>query len=162
MQSYKNLSNKRQWQSTIGINEKQFWFLKSKFQDVYEQVFENTLSEKEKNLKQNFIFSTYEDILFFLLFFLKNPLVFDVLGFVFDMNGSNAQRIVSKLMPVLEKTLSDANLIPVRNFTDLNQFREHLKSDTEIIIDATEMSIQRPADYDKQKEFYSGKKNDIR
>jgi hypothetical protein len=160
MVSFKTLKNHRQWQSTIGISEIQFWILKSKFQIVYELFFENTLSAKEKNLKQNFVFSTYEDILFFLLFFLKNPVVFDTLGFIFGMDGSNAQRIVAKLMPILEKTLSDNKLIPVRNFKDLEQFKEHMQSNSEIIIDATEMSIQRPADYDKQKEFYSGKKND--
>jgi hypothetical protein len=160
MVSYKKLSNPRQWQSTIGINEKQFGILNSKFQIVYEKVFENTLSEKQKNLKRNFVFSTYEDILFFLLFYLKNPVVFDTLGFIFGMDGSNAQRIVTKLMPILEKTLSDANLIPVRNFSDLNQFKEIMKTNTEIIIDATEMNIQRPADYQRQKDFYSGKKND--
>ncbi len=162
MPSYKNLTNLRQWQATIGINEKQFWFLKSKFQIVYEKFFETTLSEKQKNLKQNFVFSTYEDILFFLLFFLKNPVIFDTLGFIFSMDSSNAQRIIVKLMPVLEKTLSDEGLLPVRNFSDLNQFREHMKTNTEIIIDATEMNIQRPSDYQRQKEFYSGKKNDIR
>ena len=162
MVSYKTLKKHRQWQSTIAISEKQFWFLKSKFQNVYEKQFENTLSEKEKNLKQKFIFSTYEDILFFLLFFLKNPVVFDTLGFIFGLDGSNAQRIVGKLMPVLEKVLSDEKLIPVRNFKDLEQFKEHMQSNSEIIIDATEMSIQRPADNDKQKEFYSGKKKDIR
>jgi len=158
MPSYRNLSNSRQWKSTIGISEKQFWILTSKFQIVYEKVFENTLSEKEKNLKQNFVFSTYEDILFFLLFFLKNPVVFDTLGFIFGMDGSNSQRIVAKLMPVLERTLSDANLIPIRNFKDLEQFKQHMESNTEIIIDATEMCIQRPADNQKQKDFYSGKK----
>jgi hypothetical protein len=141
MPSYKNLTNLRQWQATIGINEKQFWFLKSKFQIVYEKFFETTLSEKQKNLNQNFVFSTYEDILFFLLFFLKNPVVFDTLGFIFSMDGSNAQRIIVKLMPVLEKTLSDEGLLPVRNFSDLNQFREHMKTNTEIIIDAIEMNI---------------------
>jgi hypothetical protein len=162
MVSYKTLNKHRQWQSTIGISEIQFWILKSKFQIAYEQFFENTLSEKKENLKQNFIFSTYEDILFFLLFFLKNPVVFDTLGFVFGMDGSNAQRIVTKLMPVLEKTLSQEKLIPVRNFKDLNQFKEHIQANSEVIIDVTEMSIQRPVDYQRQKEFYSGKKKDIR
>jgi len=158
MPSYRNLSNARQWKSTIGINEKQFWFLKSKFQIAYETYFLNTLSEKEINLKQKFIFSTYEDIIFFLLFFLKNPVIFDTLGFIFGMTGSNAQRIISKLMPVLEKTLSDNKLIPVRNFKDIEQFKDYMQSDKEIIIDATEMSIERPVDYNKQKELYSGKK----
>jgi len=161
MVSYKTLKNDRQWHSAIGLSEKQFWILKLKFQIVYEKFFETTLAEKEQNLKQNFVFSTYEDILFFLLFFLKNPVVFDTLGFIFGMDGSNAQRIVAKLMPVLENTLSDDKLLPVRNFKDMEQFNEHMQSNSEIIIDVTEMSIQRPADYEKQKEFYSGKKNDI-
>ena len=161
MVSYKTLKKHRQWQSTIGLGEKQFWILKSKFQIVYEKFFESTLSEKEKNLKQNFVFSTYEDNLFFLLFFLKNPVVFDTLGFIFGMDGSNAQRIVKKLMPILERVLMDEKLIPVRNFKDLEHFKEHMQSNTEIIIDATEMSIERPSNYDKQKEFYSEKKNDI-
>ena len=33
---------------------------------------------------------------------------------------------------------------------------------TEVIIDATEREIQRPKDYEVQKEYYSGKKNIIR
>jgi hypothetical protein len=161
MVSFKTLKNHRQWQSTIGISEKQFWILKSKFQISYETFFENSLFAKEKNLKQNFVFSSYEDILFFLLFFLKNPVVYDTLGFIFGMDGSNAQRIVVKHIPVLEKTLFDEKLIPVRNFKDFEQFKAYMQSNTEIIIDATEMTIQRPVDYDKQKEFYSGKKKDI-
>jgi len=158
MVNLKTLKTHRQWQSTIGLGEKQFGILTSKFQIAYEKFFEITLSEKEKNLRQNFVFSTYEDNLFFLLFFLKNPVVFDTLGFIFGMDGSNAQRIIKKLMPVLEKVLSDEKLIPVRNFKNLEHFKEHMQTKTEIIIDATEMSIERPANYDKQKEFYSGKK----
>jgi len=158
MLSYKNLTTARQWKSSVGISEKQFFILKAKFQVVYERVFEITLSEKAKNLNRNFVFSTYEEILFFLLFFLKNPVVFDTLGLIFDMDGSNAQRIVKKLMPILEMTLLDDQMLPARNFTTLEQFKEQMKSDTEIIIDATEMSIQRPSDNETQKNFYSGKK----
>ena len=64
-------------------------------------------------------------------------------------------------MPILEKVLSDDKLIPVRNFTDLEHFKEYMQSNKEIIIDATEISIERPNDYEKQKEFYSVKKNGI-
>jgi len=161
MPSYKELKNPRQWQAAIGISEKQFLFLTTQFQITYQTLFGVSISDKQKNLDMEFIFKTYEDNLFFLLFFLKNPLTFDVLGFIFGTAGSNAQRIIDKLMPVLSQTLSDNQLLPARNFKDLEQFMEHLHSNTEITIDVTEMSIQRPADNQEQKKFYSGKKKDI-
>jgi len=161
MPNYKDLSNPRQWRAAIGISEKQFLILKSACNVTHDKLIGISLSEKEKNLKQKFVFSTYEDVLFFVLFFLKNPVTFDVLGFIFGLDGSTDQRIIANYSKILEETLADCELLPARNFKDLAQFKQLIDSESEIIIDATEMSIQRPAEKEEQKKFYSGKKNDI-
>ena len=44
------------------------------------------------------------------------------------------------------------------NFKNLDEFKEKIGSESEIIIDGVEHSTQRPKDYEKQKEQYSGKK----
>jgi len=55
--------------------------------------------------------------------------------------------------------LDELGLLPARS---PEKAKRKLKEEKRVIIDATERPIQRPQDDDKQTEYYSGKKNDIR
>jgi hypothetical protein len=158
MITFKELSYERQWKSTIGLKKNEFLFLSKLFGQTYEKICQVSISEKSANLSKDFTFSTYEDCLFFVLFYLKNPLVYDTLGLLFGINGSLAQKNLERLLPILEETLRDKNLLPRRNFKDLEDFQNFMEKHQDIIIDATETQIQRPKDSEKQKLFYSGKK----
>jgi hypothetical protein len=48
--------------------------------------------------------------------------IFDALGFIFDLNPSNAEENVKKLLPVLERAQSKLNVLPFRS----------IKSDSEL------------------------------
>lgn len=52
-------------------------------------------------------------------------------------------------------------VLPSRDNKKLNQLIKELNL-KEVIIDATERSIQRPLDNDVQQEYYSGKKSSFR
>ena len=52
-----------------------------------------------------------ENKLFFILFYLKNSPTFDVLGFIFDLNPSNAEENINKFLPVLKRVQSKRNVI---------------------------------------------------
>jgi len=158
MLTYKNINGHRQWKSTVGLSENEFHILTKLFGQTYEKQLGIDIKEKSDNLNQDFIFSTYEDCLFFVLFYLKNPVVFDTLGFMFDTNNSVVQKNFKRLLPILESTLQDKGLLPKRQFTDIEDFKKHLGDEKKIIFDATELPIQRPSDNEKQKELYSGKK----
>jgi hypothetical protein len=150
----------RQWQSTVGVSKTQFEILLTKFQICYETHYKSTLTEIFHNLNiQNPILESYEDCLFFVLFQLKNGLTFDVLGFVFNTDGSNAHRNFERYLIVLEMTLKQEQMLPKRIYETVEDLMKHLADESDLIFDGTEFPIQRPKDNDAQKNAFSGKKN---
>lgn len=101
---------------------------------------------------------TVEEKLFFILTYLKCYITFDVFGSMFDLSGSNACRNVHKLLPILEKSLEDAVVLPKRKLSSLDELFEFFPEVKDFFIDVTERPIQRPTDNDEQKNNYSGKK----
>jgi len=101
---------------------------------------------------------TVYDKLFFILFYFKCYPTFDVMGLIFDLDRSNANRNVHKLIPVLEKTLGEAMILPKRKIHATEELFEMFPEVKDLFIDATERQIPRPKDKDKQKKNYSGKK----
>ena len=91
------------------------------------------------------------------LFYIKTGIAFDVLGVVFGIDGSSAQRNFEKGLIVLQQTLSDLNLLQKRSFSTLKEFEEHMKGEEKILIDATEIRALRPSDNDEKNDMYNGK-----
>jgi hypothetical protein len=75
------------------------------------------------------------------------------------MAASNAKRNQKMGLDILDKTLKNLGHQPKRHFRDVNDFEAYFADGQDLIIDATEQRIQRPSHKDKQKQFYSGKKN---
>ena len=96
--------------------------------------------------------------LFFTLFYFKCYPTFDILGFLFDLNRSNANRNIHKLELILEKALGRKMVLPEREISTLEELLEVFPDVRDLLIDGTERPIQRPKDNEKQKENYSGKK----
>jgi hypothetical protein len=157
--NYKDLKSERQWRSSTGLKESQFRVLVSHFADAYEQIHGESLSERKGNSSQESVFKTYEELLFFVLFSLKSGLTYDVLGFVFGLDGSNAQRNQKSALPVLRLALSKAGVMPARSFSKVKDFEAWFSADEVLILDGTEQRSQRPGDNEVQKEAFSGKKN---
>jgi predicted phage tail protein len=51
--------------------------------------------------------------------------------------------------------------MPKRKLLTVKDFEEFFKQEKDLIFDATEQRIQRPSNYEQQKETYSGKKKPI-
>jgi hypothetical protein len=47
------------------------------------------------------------------------------------------------------------------NFSSLKTFKAYFEKEGELILDGVEQRLERPSDYEEQKERYSGKKKDI-
>lgn len=149
----------RQWKSTTGLSKKQFDELASKFQICYENYYKTTLTTSFCSLGiENPILATYETCLFFVLFQLKNGLTFDVLGFIFSTDGSNAHRNFERYLLVLEMTLAQYQMLPKRLYKTVEDLVAHLSNETDLIFDGTEFPIERPVDNENQKKAFSGKK----
>lgn len=158
MLNYKNIKSERQWSATIGLPSAKFHFLCVLFKSAYETLNGVSIEQAALNLNTTFILSTYEDCLFYVLYHLKNGNSYDVLGFHVGTDGSNALRMFDKYAKILEIALFQSGHMPKRNFTTLKEFQNLLKSEKDIILDVTEMVIDRDHDYEEQKKDYSGKK----
>jgi len=157
-----DLKQDRQWRATVGISEKQFFILLEPFKKAYFDTYHEELSKRKVDVKINYCIENEEELLLFTLLSLKSGLTYDVLGFVCGMNGSNAQRNQKIGLEVLAKTLTELNVMPKRKLLTVKDFEYFFKEEKDLIVDATEQRIQRPVDYDQQKETYSGKKKPIR
>lgn len=156
-----NIRNHRQWRSATSLSEEQFDRLVELFAKGYEKVHGKSFASKLSDSPKPSRIKEYDELLLLTLFYLKTGVTFDVLGVIFGIDGSSAQRNFEKGLIVLQQTLSDLNLLPKRSFSTLKEFEEHMKGEEKILIDATEIRVLRPSDNDEQKDMYSGKKNAI-
>ena len=60
--------------------------------------------------------------LFFILIYLKCYPTYDVLGILFDLDGGNCCDWVKRLLPVLEATLGEKQVLPARKIRTVEEF----------------------------------------
>lgn len=153
------LKTDREWRSSTGLSQAKFSQLLTLFTNTYQVVYEVDISEHQANLKKDFVLATYSDLLFYVLFCLKNPTVYDVRGLIFGLSSSTADYNFEKGLTLLEKTLEAQ--MPARQFESLTAFLDWVQKHPVLTIDVTEVRIQRPKDNQRQKDTYSGKKSII-
>lgn len=158
--SYHEIRNERQLKASTGLSKKEFKELCSKFERTFEWHYEKGLSEYSAGLKEKILLDSYEDILFFVLFQLKNGMTNDCLGLIFGMDTSTAQRNFRKYLKLLSMALHQEGVMPKRSIESVEELKSCLGEEKEIIIDGNESPTQRPKDDEEQKEWFSGKKKD--
>jgi Helix-turn-helix of DDE superfamily endonuclease len=160
--SYKTLKTEREWRANTGLRKSQFAQLLKYYQQSYESIYAEGLAERRASSTQESQFSTYEDQLFYTLFSLKTGLTYDVLGFIFGCSQNAAQVNQAFFLKILEMALIQMDLMPKREFTNVQDFAAYFESQKVLIVDGTEQSVQRPKDETLQKQHYSGKKKTYR
>jgi hypothetical protein len=156
---YQDLNTNRKWKATTGVSQNQFEVLCPLFAQSFADLFGKSMQDRRNDSTTEACLKTPEDLLFFLLFFLKNDLTYDVLGFVFGMGGPCAKRNLDIAIRVLRATLLPLNVMPKREFKDVEEFEQYFKEHKGLILDGTEQRVQRPENQALQKLCYSGKKN---
>jgi hypothetical protein len=97
------------------------------------------------------------DKLLFILFYLKNYPLQEVLGFWFGLDQSQANRWIKTLSVSLREALKRGGYLPAREAPQLEDDLANLPP-SDLIVDGTERRRQRPKDQEAQRLFYSGKK----
>ncbi len=106
MLDYRTITTERQFKDSTGYNKKTFANLLLNFEKEYKR--KNGMSYEvylEENVVEEVKLKTLGDILFFVLFQLKNGLILGSLGVVFNMSESTAHRNFEKYSKLLEQTL---------------------------------------------------------
>lgn len=156
--SINDLKTERQWRSATGYDKKRFDALVPLVEKAYLNKYQKTLPQRKADAPKGATINSIEDLLLFTLFSLKADLTYDLLGLVTGMDASNAKRNQDKGISLLQSLLYENKFAPARAFNSVAEFKKHFSQYDTIIIDATELAIQRPTDYDEQKDNFSGKK----
>ena len=163
------IRDERQMRALTGLSTEKLMILEAAFAlalaDAKEEAYREGLSAGKRQRKpgagqKGKLPSEHEKVVF-LLYYLKVYPTFDVLGTQFGMNRSKACENVHALLPILYKALENLGVMPYREFKSVEEFRTACDWIDDLLIDATERPHHRPGEDAKQKDLYSGKKNDI-
>lgn len=106
MLDYRTITTERQFKDSTGYNKETFESLLLNFEKEYRR--KNGISYEaylEENVEEEAKLKTLGDVLFFVLFQLKNGLIWGSLGVVFNMSASTAHRYFKAYSKLLEQTL---------------------------------------------------------
>lgn len=148
----------RQYCALIGLKEKMFENLLIHFEKAHFEKYKTSLKKRlPKELLHRCQIKTEKMLLFFTLFCLKNPLTYDVLGFIFKMDASCVKRNQEKGLEILQKILEKLGVLPKRNILNKEELMELFAHSDTIIMDVTNYHINRPFNQQIQSDYYSGK-----
>jgi Helix-turn-helix of DDE superfamily endonuclease len=146
------------------LTHAEFQHLLSHFQYAWDQYVQQHYVDRDDRQRQygagrsEATLVTLEDKLLFILYYVKVYPLQEMLAFEFGMVQSTANEWIHILSEILQKALDHGGYVPER---DPKQLAPVLGSEAEATygIDGTERPRQRPCDTEKQKNYYSGKKN---
>ena len=166
--NYKNIRTRpTQFLSVTSLNVAEFDYLLSTFSGRWRNYYRihNIEGKKRKAPslnpdKNTKTLPTVAEKLFFILVYLKNYSLQEMIAASFGFSQSQASKWSKALRPLLLDTLKELGMLPAREGHQIAPILEKL-GETKCFQDVTERLINRPLDQDVQEEFYSGKKKRI-
>lgn len=149
--------------SLTGLNIQKFEELLPYFDKILVETSKRKIQKNKKRVRAEgggakHTLDSSEAKLFYMLFYLKVYPTYDVAGFIFNVNRSQACRWVHKLLPLVEKALDRRFVLPKRQIASVEEFMKLFPDTKDIFADGTERPIQRPSKNKLQRKYYSGKK----
>lgn len=164
MLEYRRLKkNRRQLLALTGLTHKEFGALHEAFCVAYatvcqgEQTADGAVRKRRSGGGRKGQLGTTEQKLLFSLVYLKTYPLQALLGELFGLSQSRANRWLQRLLPIVKQALEELGLLPSR---EPEQFAEQERPHQEaaaLIIDGTDRRRQRPKKPEKQALHYSGK-----
>jgi hypothetical protein len=177
MMTYLKLQRKpKHFQAFTGVTPAQFSEILKALRPVYAEFEKERLSRPGRKRKigggRNFNL-TLENRLLVTLMYFRLYVSFALLGYLFDLDGSNVGREINQRMlpallsilpvPMQDELLSGHDEPPQigggKRFKTLSKLMEAHPEIKEVWVDATEQPIQRPSEKLSRKQFYSGKRS---
>lgn len=162
MLTYADLkSNRRKFIALTGLTPKEFKLLLPAFERAYARRYPatQTLMGQPRRRKpgggQKSKLASAEQKLLFILVYLKAYPLQTLLGEVFEMDQSRANRWIHHLLPVVQQALKDLGVRPERNPQQFARRERQRGESREYIIDGTERRRQRPKNKAIRDEYYS-------
>jgi Helix-turn-helix of DDE superfamily endonuclease/DDE superfamily endonuclease len=156
--------HERKFVALTGITPSEFQELLPAFTRTYARAFpsKNTQAggprQRRPGAGRKAVLLRPEDKLLFILVYQKAYPLQELLGSLFDLSQSQANRWVHRLLPILVRALGRLGFLPERNPSRFSRHERRQGEAPELIIDGTERRRQRPKNAEKQVLHYSGKK----
>jgi hypothetical protein len=165
MIEYVKLKEKpREFLAATGLRNEEFECLLPTFEKCYQA----SLPEKPKPAKKKkqrasgggrkSNLKTISDKLLFILVYQKTFQLQTMHALQFGLSQGRANYWIHRLLPVLQKTMSELGMKPEREGGAVAGLVEASEGGANLSLDASERELQRPLDPKKQAEKYSGKK----
>jgi hypothetical protein len=151
------------FQNFTGLTVATFTELRPRFSTAYEPApraeaaMRGTPRQRHAGAGRPATLATPAAQLLFILCYFKFYPTQAVQGFLFGFSQAQAHVWIHRLTPVLNAALGDAQQLPARKATSVQQVLAACPG-LEFVIDRTERPIQRPPDPRRQQDSYSGKK----
>jgi len=162
---YNELKNKpREFLAAPGLKLDEFEKLLPVFQTAYEQKYPPNLTQAGKTRQRQIgggatgALPKSEDKLFFILVYQKTNPLQTMHGLHFGLSQPQANDWIHRLLPVLQHALRALGEAPERDARRVATSALARAGGPDLTIDGSERRRQRPKDYAKQKQHYSGKK----
>lgn len=151
---YHNLNTDRQYKAATGLSIAQFNSLYLQFEPLYTPKAIPAYAAQVQP-----VFTNKREALFFILHYYKAYPTLQNLGIYFGISDSTASAYLDLLKPCLKAALHQQgaeNRVLAKNQA---AFDKQFAGVADLIIDVTEVPIERAANQQVQKDTYSGKKN---
>jgi len=161
---YKRLTkDRRQFLALTGLTPQEFVELHLAFGKAYEKAHPgdktgngHVRKRKVGGGRKGRLRTTEQKLLFSLVYQKAYPLQ-ALLGEVFEMSQSRANRWIHELLPILKQALGELGVLPTREPSKFARHERRHQEGVELIIDGTDRRRQRPKSQEKQALHYSGK-----
>ena len=165
MIEYSKLKEKpREFLAVTSITDEEFQALLPTFEKCYELL----LPPKPKAIKKkkqrargggrSAKLSSLSAKLLFILVYQKTAPLQTLHGLQFGMSQGQVNYWVHRLLPVLQMSLDQMGIKPLRNGAEVRASIEANEGGANLSLDAAERLLQRPVNEEKQREKYSGKR----
>src|SRR5437763_9240479 len=156
--------DERKFVALTGITPGEFQRLLPAFTRAYTRAFPSTTTlagkprQRRPGAGRKAVLRRPEDRLLFILVYHKAYPLQELLGSLFGLCQSRANRCVHRLLPLLVRALDRLGFLPERNPSHFARHERRQGEPPDLIIDGTERRRQRPKSQEKQALHYSGKK----
>jgi hypothetical protein len=165
MLEYERLkADRRRFLALTGLTPKEFDELHTAFRDAYARMYpagqtaEGRPRQRRAGGGRPSRLGTTRQKLLFILVYLKTYPLQVVLGQMFELSQSRANRWVHQLLPILQQALDDLGVLPERDPPRFARHERRRREAPDLIIDGTDRRRQRPKSPEKQALHYSGKR----
>lgn len=151
---YHNAQNDRQYKAGTGLSQAAFEALYQLFAPYYEPKAGISYPNQAQP-----VLTDKREALFFILHYYKAYPTLQNIGLYFGFSDFTASVYLERLKPCLKAALRSQGIDKSTLFKNQVEFDQQFAGVTDLVIDVTEVPIERAGNQEVQREYYSGKKN---